>query len=365
MKTTSSILSFCAILGLAMSLSDRASAQNTVSPVGIPLITSYAPAAASEGESVLANLTSDTTTFGGAVFGETATVTHILFRTSIGLPVSAPVTYVAPKLIRFTIPKMAITGATTLMKNTQLNSRVQPSFSVVPFASRPRGFTIINSAQWDVSSVKTGTTELLTGTPLRTGEARFFSRSLTANRPLPLSLTFQSSVSANMPATPLFTVPEQVMIPGTASGLTLVTRTELNLEPFTVTEILRMGATTANARWKVLQRRFNRTMEVTPEGGVILTQLGLIGHQPAPINLTIDEQSATFSQSFIRFSLKQGSRRSGEVITMYAPFDSFSANELGPWSLEDELPATVSPNVAPPPSADDLQPSPMMVRRVN
>lgn len=365
MKTTSSILSFCAILSVAMSLTGQLSAQNTVSPVGIPIITSYAPSAAAEGESVLANLTSDSTTFGGAVLGETSTVTHILFRTSIGLPVSAPVTYVAPRLIRFTIPKMAITGTPTLMKNTQLNSRVQPSFSVVPFANRARGFTIINSAQWDVGSVKTGTTELLTGSILQAGQARFFSRVLTANRPLPLSLTFQNSTSANMPTTTLFTVSEQVMIRSTGSGLTLVTRTELNLEPFTVTEILRMGATTSNANWKVLQRRFNRTMQVTPEGGVILTQLGVIGHTPAPINLTIDEDSATFSQSFIRFSLKQGNRRSGEVITMYAPFDSFAANELGPWTLEDELPATVSPNVAPAPSADDLQPSPMMVRRAN
>lgn len=365
MKTTSSILSFCAILGLAMSLTGQLAAQNTVSPIGIPIITSYVPASAPVGESVLANLTSDQITTGGAVIGETATVTHVLFRTTIGLPVSAPVTYVAPKLIRFTIPNMAITGTPTLMRNTQLNSRVQPSFSVVPFASRARGFTLINSAQWDVSSVKTGTTELLSGTPLRTGEARFFGRVLTANRPLPLSLTFQNQPTLSIPTRPLFTVSEQVTIPGTPSGLTLVTRTELNLEPFTVAEVLRMGSTTANARWQVLQRRFTRTMEVTPNGGVILTQFGFINQQVPPINLTIDEENAVFNQTSIRFSLKQGSRRSGEVIIMYAPFDSFAANELGPWSLEDELPATVSPNVGPGPSADDLQPSPMMVRRAN
>lgn len=369
MKTKRSfLLHLGTLLALSLGMANQLSAQNVVSPKGIPVITSYVPAAAPAGHSVLANLEADSTTFGGAVTGEVRTVTHIHFRTSLGMAVAAPVTYVSPKLIRFTIPSVAITGPTTLVNGSLFNSRTQPSFSVVVFAQRPRGFTIINSAQWDVSSVKTGTTELLpANTTVRTGSARFFPRSLTANRPLPLSVTFRNQPTTAIPAAPLFSVAENVSIRGTASGISLVTYAELTLEPFTVAEILRMGATTGNARWKVLQRRLDRTMEVTPDGGVVLTQFAFpINNTVAPINLTIDEANAEFSQTRIRFSLKQGNRRSGEVITLYAPFNTFAATKLGPWNMEDELPPVVSPNIgAEAPSADDLQPSPMLVRREN
>ncbi len=369
MKTKRSfLLHLGTLLALSFGLANQLSAQNVVSPKGIPVITSYVPSGAPAGHSVLANLEVDSTTFGGAVNGEVRTVTHIQFRTSLGMAVSAPVTYVSPKLIRFTIPSTAITGPTTLVNGSLFNSRTQPSFSVVAFAQRPRGFTIINSAQWGVSSVKTGTTELLpANTTLRTGAAHFFPRILTANRPLPLSVTFKNQPTTAIPAAPLFSVAESVVVRGSTSGLTLVTHTELTLEPFTVAEILRMGATTGNARWKVLQRRFDRTMEVTPDGGVVLTQFAFpINNTVAPINLTIDEANAEFSQTQIRFSLKQGNRRSGEMITMYAPFDTFAATKLGPWKMEDELPSSVSPSIgAVPPSADDLQPSPMLIRRAN
>ncbi|MES2737323.1 MAG: hypothetical protein V4672_13450 [Verrucomicrobiota bacterium] len=369
MKTKRSfLLHLGTLLALSLGMANQLSAQNVVSPKGIPVITSYVPAAAPAGHSVLANLEADSTTFGGAVIGEVRTVSHIQFRTSLGMAVSAPVTYVSPKLIRFTIPSTAITGPTTLVNGSLFNSRTQPSFSVVAFTQRPRGFTIINSAQWDVSSVKTGTTELLTGnTTLRTGAAHFFPRILTANRPLLLSVTFKNQPTTAIPSAPLFSVAESVAVRGTASGLTLVTHTELTLEPFTVAEILRMGATTGNARWQVLQRRLDRRMEVTPEGGVVLTQFTFpVNNSINPINLTIDEANAEFSQTRIRFSLKQGNRRSGEVITLYAPFNTFAATKLGPWEMEDELPPVVSPNIgAVPPSADDLQPSPMLVRRTN
>lgn len=371
MKTKRSfLLHLGTLLALSLGMANQLSAQSVVSPKGIPVITSYVPSGAPAGHSVLANLEADSTTFGGAVTGEVRTVSHIQFRTSLGMAVSAPVTYVSPKLIRFTIPSTAITGPTTLVNGSLFNSRTQPSFSVVAFAQRPRGFTIINTAQWDVSSVKTGTTELLTGNAtLRTGAAHFFPRILTANRPLPLSVTFKNQPTTAIPSAPLFSVAESVAVRGSTSGLTLVTYTELTLEPFTVAEILRMGATSgnANARWKVLQRRLDRTMEVTPDGGVVLTQFAFpINNSVAPINLTIDEANAEFSQTRIRFSLKQGNRRSGEVITLYAPFNTFAATKLGPWNMEDELPPVVSPNIgAVPPSADDLQPSPMLVRRAN
>lgn len=367
MKTQrSSFLSLTALLALSLGLVNSLSAQTSVaSTTGMPIITSYAPASAPVGESVLANLGVDSTTFGGAVFGEVLQVSRVQFRTSLGMSASVPVTYVAPRLIRFTIPDGAISGTPTLVCDSPARSRVQPNFQVVSFASRARGFTIINSAQWTVGSVKTGTTELLTGATLPPGTARFFSRSLTANKPLPLSITYKSDIGPVTSGEDLFTVAEQVLIRGTSSGLTLLTRTELTLEPFTVAEILRMGAAnTANASWKVIQRNLRRTLEVAPNGDVTLSEVSPRGLPVAPIQLKIDEIGAEFSGSRIRFSLKDSSnRRSGEVITLYAPFNVFAATKLGPWDMEDELPAAVSPNVGPPPSADDLQPSPMLVRR--
>lgn len=371
MKTTSAILKFYTLLVIALGLTQSLSAQSPVSPVGIQIITSYVPASAAVGESVLANLASDSVTANGAIFFEPLPITHIQFRTTIGLPVSAPVTYISPKLIRFTIPNLAITGTTTLMSETQLRSRVQPSFSVVALNRRLAGVSVINTAQWDIGSVKTGTTELLpANTIIPKGQAHFINRTLSSSTALPLDLTFVVGSTLTSPRQSLFTVRESVKLPRSSSSgtiaVSLFKRVDLMIEPFTVAEILRMGTTTTNARWKVFQRRFDRTMEVTPEGGIVLSQAASLGTvAAAPINLTIDEDNAEFSATRIRFSLKQGSRRSGEVITLYAPFDVFGATKLGPWRMEDELPAAVSPNVAPPPSADDLQPSPMLVRRVN
>lgn len=366
MKAFSPVRLFAAALLFGAALAGPVAAQTSgASATGMPVITSYAPASAPVGESVLANLGVDSTTFGGAVFGEVLQVSRVQFRTSLGMSASVPVTYVAPRLIRFTIPDGAISGTPTLVCDSPARSRVQPNFQVVAFASRARGFTIINSAQWTVGSVKTGTTELLTGATILPGAARFFSRSLTANKPLPLNVTFKSDVGPVTSGEDLFTTAEQVLIRGTASGLTLLTRTELTLEPFTVAEILRMGAAdTANASWKVIQRSLRRTLEVAPNGEVILSEMSPRGLPVPSINLKIDENGAEFTGSRIRFSLKDsGNRRSGEVITLYAPFNVFAATKLGPWAMEDELPAAVSPNVAPPPSADDLQPSPILVRR--
>jgi len=341
MKTPSILLKLSTFL-LAVGLTHSLSAQSSVSPTGIPVITSYVPASAPIGESVLANLATDRITSGGAVFADPLTVTHIQFRTTIGLPVSAPVTYVTPTLIRFTIPNLAITGTTTLMSGTQLRSRVQSSFSVVPLSKRSAGVSVINQAQWDIGSVKTGSTELLpTGTIIPAGQAHFISRVLSNRTALALNLTFVTGPTVTAPnRRPLFSIQESVILP-TLPGQTVVSllkRMDLVIEPFTVTEVLRMGGNASSSTtWSIhFNSQFNR-MVVTDDGRLTLLQILQI-NGVSPVVLTIDEASAEITQGVIRFRVRRNGVLTGHPLSLASPFDVMAANQIGSVTAAGDTP---------------------------
>jgi len=331
MKTTSSILKLSTLL-LALGFTHSLSAQSSVSPTGIPVITSYVPASAPIGESVLANLAVDRITAGGAVIADPLTVTHIQFRTNIGLPISAPVTYVTPTLIRFTIPNLAITGTTTLMSGTQLRSRVQSSFSVVSTTKRSAGVSVINQAQWDIGSVKTGSTELLPAdTIIPAGQAHFIPRVLSNRTALALNLTFVTGPTVTAPTRrPLFSIQESVILP-TLPGQTVVSllkRMDLVVEPFTVTEVLRMGGNTSSTTWSIqFNSQFNR-MVVTDDGRLTLQQIFQMSGVP-PVVLTVDEASAEITKGVIRFRVRRNGALTGPVLSLASPFDVLATNQIG------------------------------------
>ncbi|SKA75275.1 hypothetical protein SAMN02745166_00006 [Prosthecobacter debontii] len=341
MKTTSSILKFYTLLMLAVGLSQSLSAQSTVSPTGIPVITSFVPASAPVGESVLANLASDRITNGGAVIAEPLTVTHIQFRTTIGLPVSAPVIYVTPTLIRFTIPNLAITGPTTLMSGSQLRSRVQSSFSVVSLSKRSPGISVINTAQWDIGSVKTGSTELLpANTVIPAGQAHFISRVLSTRTALPLNLTFVTeSTLTSITRQPLFSIQESVKLPTTpgTTVTTLLKRVDLTIEPFTVTEVLRMGGNATSTPWNLqFGGQFNR-MVVTDDGRLTVNPTLQIGNM-TPVVFTIDEASAEITKGLIRFRVRRNGVLAGPALSLASPFDVIAANQIGSITASGDTP---------------------------
>lgn len=335
MKTTSRIalVSLCAFLFGAVSVSQ---AQSNVSPTGVPVITSYVPSSAPVGETVLANLTVDSVTTGGAVTGEPRTVTHIHFRTTLGLPVSSPVTYVAPRLIRFTIPANAISGSTTLVVGTQLNSRVQPAYTVVPFTRRQAGIAVINRAVWAVSSIKTGTTEMLpAGASIPAGQARFVPRVLSTTRALPLDITFTSVATISQPARPLFTIRESVRLPSSGSSKipSLLKKVELDIEPFTATEVLRMGGSGGRAFWNLQFSGQYSRLEVFEDGR--MTLLPTLSFSAPVVNLTLDEASAEVTAGAIRFRVRENGRLTGPVITLPSPFDVMATPQFGPVTASD------------------------------
>lgn len=335
MKTTSyiALISLCACLFGAVS---AAKGQSNVSPTGVPVISSYVPSSAPVGETVLANLTVDNITTGGAVTGEPRTVTHIHFRTSIGLPATAPVTYVAPRLIRFTVPAHAISGSTTLVVGTQLNSRVQPAYTVVPFTRRQAGIAVINRAVWTVGSIKTGTTELLpVGAAIPAGQARFIPRVLRSTQALPLDVTFSTAATVSQPARPLFTVRESVVLPtsGSTQVISLLKKVELDIEPFTATEILRMGSNGGRALWNIQFGGHYSRLEIFDDGR--MTLLPALSFTAPAVSLTLDEASAEVTASYVRFRVRENGRLSGPALTLPTPFDVMATPQFGPVGASD------------------------------
>ncbi len=352
MKTTSLLRHASLVLGLAFCLANQMSAQTTASPAGLPLITSYVPAKAGIGESVLANLVADSIAANGVLNGPALEATHILLPTSLGMRAQVPVTYVTPTLIRFTLPNGAVTGATTLMRNTQSSSRAQASFTVVSFANRLAGFSVINQAQWNVGSMKTGSTELLpAGTMIPAGHAHFVPRALSSSKALPVTISFVSDQSIGISSVPLFSINEQVILPrgSVPSGLTLVKRVDLPLEPFTVTEVLGMSG---NAGWRIHFHDEFQRMRVSSEGVLTLTPL-IQGLLSPVVTLTVDENSARITKDSIRFRVRQNGQLVGPVISMAPPFDVIASNQIGPVSVMPANPASTS------------VPTPMLLRRGN
>ncbi len=314
---------------------------------GLPVVSSFVPANAAVGDSVYANLDYSSVTV------DHKTVTAVRLVAADGSTVSAPATVHGDRLIEFHIPSGAVSGNVTMAGGDGSTRSSGLSISVIPPTLRARGVVLVNKSQFSIGRVVSGTQTFIPSSRvlrIAKSSAFFISATLSATvaKPFDISLVNEGVIGPII----LFTQSESVRLfklPGRA--LPVSNNVTLTIEPVTVAEAL--GATAANANWKILQRGLNRSMVVTPEGSVRLNDT-ILGGTPNR-SFQIEEIAWDVSNGSVTFALRDGQSRVGSIITLYPPYDALSCNRLGHFNSSDERNFFLAPA--------DLEINPIMARR--
>lgn len=373
-RSTSSAAIIAATALSAWLPAQRTARADTINVTGIPAsITSFVPAKATVGETLLVNHTAPT--------GTASAPASLEFRSADGNGRRAAVTRVTDKLFRVTIPAGAISGATTLI-DAQGNRRAQPAMTIVPAALRARGISIINKAQYEVDSVKNGATELLpSGTRIPTGEARFVVHSFIAQPSVILTLRYVYLPPQPNPGTliigaaPIPVLGERIVaalpkpnMSTPAKALSARLRREVELESLSVLDLL--GVTDTPARWRVIQAARDRSMEIREDGRVVLRD-----RFPSGSSITREyllqgfgngENAASIRFRLVDPTLPAPSARDQvlSTITVHAPFDTFATDALGIFNRAEDDQIDNSPG-AQILGTSFIPAPPILVRRAN
>jgi hypothetical protein len=304
----------------------------TIPGLQLPIITSYATPSGFTGERVFANIQFVEQRVGSLTISAKPVIPdRIEFPSVGGRRAVVPVTSETPGLISFVIPAGAITGNPALLGRDGLRRENQPRFQVVTSAQLTRGVTFINRTQYLAASMKRGTVELLprgsTGIP--TGQALFIPMTLSVTpSALDVSLVRVTSAGARVP---MFNLRETVGGPVSGTRLPAFRAVQV-MDRLTVAEAL--GAVNQTAEWVIRHRGQNRLMKVTSNGAAILEDRRLTGSLISK-TYQLEEVSWPDNAASVRFTLREGANRVGETIVLHPPFDSFAANRLGHFTLND------------------------------
>ncbi|MCX6858352.1 MAG: hypothetical protein NTV80_26025 [Verrucomicrobia bacterium] len=125
-----------------------------------------------------------------------------------------------------------------------------------------------------------------------------------------------------------FTTTEVITgVTGLLPAVARLTRREtLKFDPFTVTEVLSMGAGNASS-WSIQANEVTSftQMFISVDGGI-----RLFLPRGIDVNLTIDEASAQFSAAGIKFRVRENGVLVGPALIVTPPYDVFATNQIGP-----------------------------------
>jgi hypothetical protein len=301
------------LLAATISLSSAALAQHAVPTT----VASYVPAKAAAGETVYANL------FEAPFSGTTPAFVfaHAALKNAAGGLLVVPVTYEAPLIISFKVPVGAVTEDVMLFPENRIGQQ-QIELPIVALNKRLPGIVLLNKSQFNITRVKQGQTSLLPlGRLVPAGQVGMIERVLPLTA-LSLEVGYSESNVTRFTTTEVITG-----VTGLLPAVARLTRREtLKFDPFTVTEVLSMGAGNASS-WSIQANEVTSftQMFISVDGGI-----RLFLPRGIDVNLTIDEASAQFSAAGIKFRVCENGVLVGPALIVTPPYDVFATNQIGP-----------------------------------